>query len=204
MPEKDKNDSRKLSTLKRPHSPSRKPDTSLEAGSFQRDSTEQTRSQPLQNRDQDISEEEPGVFMARPTFISMAAPEEPIANSWSDPASDPELRAMRSSQEEPPHAVSLTAIAAESMLMGISPTATEVPELPGEDHKMQAGDPDVDPLNNEYTGDELPGRSMPTPDQNNVDEIGRVYGITDLDNGELISPEDLWEKRDAKRWEAES
>jgi hypothetical protein len=37
---------------------------------------------------------------------------------------------------------------------------------------MRAGDPDDDGLANEYVGEDIPGGSTPTPDQNEVDEIG--------------------------------
>ena len=42
---------------------------------------------------------------------------------------------------------------------------------------MRVGDPDDDSLANEYVGEDLPGGSTPTPDQSNVDEIGRAYGL---------------------------
>lgn len=73
-------------------------------------------------------------------------------------------------------------------------------EIPGE-AVLRAGDPDVNLLENEYSGDEVPGGSMPTPDQNNVDDVGRAYGLTDEDSGVLVSTEELQARRDRHRWE---
>jgi hypothetical protein len=77
------------------------------------------------------------------------------------------------------------------------------PEVPGEDALLRAGDPDVDPLENLYSGDEQPGGSMPTPDQNTVDEVGRAAGLEDEDDGALRSAEELAERRDIHRWDNE-
>ena len=71
--------------------------------------------------------------------------------------------------------------------------------LPGES-SLQAGDPDVDPLDNEYTGDQIPGGATPTPDQNDVDEVGRAYGLPDTADG-LVSTEEQVSRRDQERWE---
>ncbi len=73
-------------------------------------------------------------------------------------------------------------------------------EIPGE-ADLRAGDPDVSLLDNEYSGEELPGGSMTTPDQNNVDDVGRAYGLTDEDSGALQSAEELQSRRDRHRWE---
>jgi len=49
-------------------------------------------------------------------------------------------------------------------------------------------------------GEELVGGSNPTPDQDEVDEIGRAMGVTFEDNEPLNFIEKL-EKRDRNRWE---
>jgi hypothetical protein len=66
---------------------------------------------------------------------------------------------------------------------------------------MRAGDPDDDGLANEYVGEDIPGGSTPTPDQNEVDEIGRAYGLQDEDNGSLRTSTEVLEKRDRHRSE---
>jgi hypothetical protein len=76
-------------------------------------------------------------------------------------------------------------------------------EIPGEDDLLRAGDPDADPLENLYSGEEQPGGSLPTPDQNGVDEAGRAAGLSDQDAGELRSAEELIERRNGHRWESE-
>lgn len=103
---------------------------------------------------------------------------------------------------EPPHAESLTAVAAEALRSGVTDPVERSAEapVPGEE-RLQAGDPDVDPLENELSGDEIPGGDMTTPDQNNVDDIGRAAGVTDLDTGALTSGEELFRRRDERRWE---
>ena len=107
--------------------------------------------------------------------------------------------------EEPPHETSLTEVAAEAMRTGVVGDGLSTSaEVPGEDQLLQAGDPDLDPLETEFSGDEVPGGDTPTPDQNNVDDIGDLYGVSDIDKGALISPEDLVERRDAHRWDAEA
>ncbi len=42
-------------------------------------------------------------------------------------------------------------------------------------------------MGNQYVGEETPGASNPTPDQNAVDEIGRAYGLQEEDTGALRS-----------------
>ncbi len=104
---------------------------------------------------------------------------------------------------EPPHQVSLSELAAEAARTGVVDEASESQPRGGtaEDALMQLGDPDVDALDNELIGDQLPGGSNPAPDQNNVDDIGRAYGVTDADAGALLSIEELLERRDRHRWE---
>lgn len=121
-----------------------------------------------------------------------------------DAVPDPEdISAHLEAGEEPPHASSLTDVTAEALRSGLSPLPSDADdEIPGgDDARLRAGDPDVDPLDNEYSGDEMPGASMPAPDQNNLDEVGRAYGLTDIDSGALSSTEELLTRRDAHRFE---
>jgi len=66
---------------------------------------------------------------------------------------------------------------------------------------MRAGDEDVSPLANEYSGEEMPGGSMPAPDQNRVDDIGRAYGVEEEDTGSLRTSAELLGRRDRRRRE---
>jgi uncharacterized protein DUF6335 len=103
---------------------------------------------------------------------------------------------------EPVHQKAPTALAAEAMRIGVLP-AHPIHREPAvgepEAERMQVGDPEVSPLENEYSGDELPGGSNPTPDQNQVDEIGRAYGVEEEDGGALRTTEELLHERDRHR-----
>src|SRR3972149_3263722 len=50
-------------------------------------------------------------------------------------------------------------------------------------------------------GEDRPGGSTPTPDQSNVDEIGRAYGLQDEDNGSLRTSSEVLAGRDRRRSE---
>jgi len=77
-------------------------------------------------------------------------------------------------------------VAAEAIRTGVLPNGFRRRNaIPHEDEAIRVGDPDDDSLSNEYVGEDLPGGSTPTPDQSNVDEIGRVYGVQDEDSGAL-------------------
>jgi Family of unknown function (DUF6335) len=98
------------------------------------------------------------------------------------------------------HVRSGTAIAADALRTGLAPAAVRrrIP-IPRVDETMLVGDPDVDSLANEYVGEDTPGGSTPTPDQNNVDDIGRAYGLQDEDTGALRSGGEVLERRDRHR-----
>jgi hypothetical protein len=100
------------------------------------------------------------------------------------------------------HQASATAVAAEVLRTGVLPQGTRRRDLiPHEDERMRAGDPDDDGLANEYVGEDIPGGSTPTPDQNAVDEIGRAYGLQDEDNGSLRTSSEVLARRDRRRFE---
>jgi hypothetical protein len=105
--------------------------------------------------------------------------------------------------EEAPHTASPTAIAAEALRTGIVPLAAprRRVEIPGESETIQVGDPDDRSLANEYVGEETPGGSSPTPDQNDVDAIGRAYGLQEEDTGALRSGAEVLGRRDRHRTE---
>jgi hypothetical protein len=112
-------------------------------------------------------------------------------------------RAVGRRSEEPEHTLSPTAIAAEALRTGVVPNA--VPRdladeaIPGEAERIRVGDPDDEPLRNEYVGEDTPGGSTPTPDQSNVDDIGRVYGVQEEDSGELRTSAEVMARRDQRR-----
>jgi hypothetical protein len=100
------------------------------------------------------------------------------------------------------HQPSATAIAAEALRTGVLPGGVRRREaIPGEGERMLAGDPDDDGLANEYVGEDIPGGSTPTPDQNEVDAIGRAYGLQDEDNGSLRTSGEVLARRDRRRFE---
>ena len=51
----------------------------------------------------------------------------------------------------------------------------------------------------EYSGEDTPGGSTPTPDQSNIDEIGRVYGLAEEDSGALQTAGEILSRRDRRR-----
>jgi hypothetical protein len=96
----------------------------------------------------------------------------------------------------------LTALTVGALRAGIvvSRRLVRPPSIPC-DADILCGDPDDETLANEYVGDETPGGSASTPDQNDVDEIGRVYGVQEEDSGELRTSAELLAGRDRHRAE---
>jgi hypothetical protein len=112
------------------------------------------------------------------------------------------LRAGRIRDESQPRMTSATAVAAEAWRTGVLPARRKASRIPHEDETIRVGDPDDDSLANEYVGEELPGGSTPTPDQSNVDEIGRAYGLQDEDSGgALRTSREVLARRDRRRFE---
>ncbi len=67
---------------------------------------------------------------------------------------------------------------------------------------LTGGDVDADMESAYFTGDETPGGDNPTPDQNDVDEIGHAVGVEYQDNEELKSTDKI-DERDRHRWDNE-
>ena len=111
----------------------------------------------------------------------------------------PRLRAVA----EAGHHSSPTAVAAEALRTGVVPgrAPRRHPELPRENEILLLGDPDDRILANEYVGEDTPGGSTPTPDQNGVDAIGRAYGLQEEDSGALRSAAEVLSRRDRRRIE---
>lgn len=74
----------------------------------------------------------------------------------------------------------------------LSQHTSESPELTAGDVDAAWDRPDV--------GEEAPGGSVPTPDQDVVEEIGQAVGLTFEDDEEVDAPGKL-DRRDRNRWE---
>ncbi len=104
--------------------------------------------------------------------------------------------------EDAPRSLSVTAVAVEAWRSGFIPTTRRRREtIPHEVETICAGDPDDDALANEYVGENTPGGSTSTPDQGNVDDIGRVYGLQEEDAGDLRTSAEVLARRDRHRSE---
>jgi hypothetical protein len=107
--------------------------------------------------------------------------------------------------EDVPKAECVTAVAAEALRSGFIPTTRRRREtIPHEVETICAGDPDDDALANEYVGENTPGGSTSTPDQGNVDDIGRIWGLQEEDTGALRSSAEVLERRDRRRSELQA
>jgi hypothetical protein len=65
---------------------------------------------------------------------------------------------------------------------------------------ITGGDLDADWENAYFSGDEAPGGDNPTPDQDNVDEMGQALGVS-YDDSEELKASDKVVERDKHRWE---
>jgi hypothetical protein len=95
-------------------------------------------------------------------------------------------------------------VAAEALRTGVLPGTRPSRSSSREDDDIRVGDPDDDVMSNEYVGEDTPGGSTPTPDQNGVDEIGRAYGLQEEDTGALRSGSEILARRDRKRVELQA
>jgi hypothetical protein len=97
-----------------------------------------------------------------------------------------------------------TAVAAEALATGVVPLEAQHRhstdnEIPGDDQALRAGDPDNSPIDNAFVGDETPVGDMPSPDHNQVDDIGRAMGVQEEDSGELRTSSEIMARRDQAR-----
>jgi hypothetical protein len=95
-------------------------------------------------------------------------------------------------------------VAAEALRTGVLPGPRSSRSSSLQDEAIQVGDPDDDVMSNEYVGEDTPGGSTPTPDQNGVDEIGRAYGLQEEDSGALRSSSEVLARRDRRRVELQA
>jgi hypothetical protein len=97
-----------------------------------------------------------------------------------------------------------TAVAAEALATGVVPLesphrhATDS-QIPGDDQVLRAGDPDNSAIDNAFVGDETPVGDMPSPDHNQVDDIGRSMGVQEEDSGALRTSSEIMARRDQAR-----
>jgi hypothetical protein len=112
-------------------------------------------------------------------------------------------RVRASSDVGPAQPSCATAVSAEALRTGVVPYARRAPQarIPHEDETIRAGDPDDDVLANEYAGDDTPGGSSTTPDQNEVDATGRAYGLSEEGSGALRCASEILDRRDRHRSE---
>src|SRR6476660_2867312 len=78
--------------------------------------------------------------------------------------------------------------------------AESLQEHPGMTPAITGGDVDANWENAYFSGDEAPGGDNPTPDQEDVDDMGKALGVEYQDNEELQGSDKVV-KRDAHRWE---
>ena len=102
-----------------------------------------------------------------------------------------------------------TAVAAEALATGVVPLESvhrhpDDMEIPGEDDLLRVGDPDSSVTDNAFVGDETPGGDMSTPDQNQVDDIGRAMGVQEEDSGALRTSAEILDARDQHRAQLEA
>lgn len=104
---------------------------------------------------------------------------------------------------EPPAEPSGTAVVAEAMRTGVLPMAATPASRTDTTHRgdarLKAGDVESDAMANATVGDEAPGGSTITPDQDRVDDFGRALGVQEADSGELRTTSELLDERDRKR-----
>jgi hypothetical protein len=102
---------------------------------------------------------------------------------------------------EPLAAPSSTAVVAQALRTGVVPLTAAIrnDESTRGDSRLKAGDVDTNAVDNAFVGDEAPGGSVTTPDQDRVDDIGRALGVQEADSGELRTTGELLEGRDRKR-----
>jgi hypothetical protein len=70
--------------------------------------------------------------------------------------------------------------------------------------RLTGGDLDADWARAEADGEETVGGSVPTPDQDIVDEIARALGVEQDSDAEVRTTDEILRERDRLRWQLES
>ena len=76
----------------------------------------------------------------------------------------------------------------------------ELRDNPGNDPAVTGGDPDARWENAQFSGDDAAISSAPTPEPNQVDDLGRSMGVT-YQQDEELKVGDKERERDRSRWE---
>ena len=79
----------------------------------------------------------------------------------------------------------------------------ELAEHPETSPRLTAGDVDADWQRAHLDGEEAPGGSVATPDQDVVDEIGDALGVPRNPNEEVRTSGEILDERDKHRWDQE-
>jgi len=79
----------------------------------------------------------------------------------------------------------------------------EVQRFPETGPELTAGDLDADWKRAASSGEETPGGSVATPDQDRVDDIGQALGVPRAPDEEVRTSQEILEGRDRHRWEQE-
>ena len=110
-------------------------------------------------------------------------------------------------RNEPDSGPSPTAVAGEAMRTGVLPltatTASRTDTTHRGDARLKAGDIESNAMDAATVGDEAPGGSTATPDQDRVDDFGRALGVQEADSGELRTTSEILDERDRKRAQQE-
>jgi hypothetical protein len=117
-------------------------------------------------------------------------------------AKDPNLHQSRETNRPPQMDLMVDpedTILADELATDGEPLLKRMTEDPAHSSKLSAGDLDA-ARDVGDSGEETVGGSAPTPDQDNVDEIGAAVGVQYHDDEPLVL-DDKVEKRDAHRWE---
>ena len=69
--------------------------------------------------------------------------------------------------------------------------------------RLTAGDVDADWQRAHLVGEEAPGGSVATPDQDRVDEIGDALGVPREPDEEIRTSAEILDERDRRRWDME-
>jgi len=115
---------------------------------------------------------------------------------------------VRRPARKPPVATLRTPPSSLDMKRGASAAGSgrrQISENQRRHNKMAAvtgGDVDADMESAYFSGDEAPGGDNPTPDQNDVEDMGQAIGVKYNDNEELRGGEEVVE-RDKHRWDNE-
>ena len=74
---------------------------------------------------------------------------------------------------------------------------------PATSPRLTGGDVDADWQRAHMDGEEAPGGTVATPDQDRVDDIGNALGVPRSPDEEVRASSEILDERDRRRWEQE-